>query len=125
MNAEILVVEDDPVLGPITQEVLTENGHCVELVSSIDAAFERTVERTDIELILLDLQLGADRGEALIERLRGAKIKIPPVVIFSALPTPDLLLAARRVDAIGILQKPTQPSTMLAIVERAVRNKRT
>lgn len=124
MKTEILVVEDDPVLGPVTCDVLIEHGHSAELADSVDSAFEQASKRADLEVILLDLQLGADRGEALIERLRDAHIKVPAVVIFSALPAGDLVEVAGRVDAIGVLQKPTQPSAILAAIAHAVQNAR-
>ncbi len=71
----LLLVEDDPVLGPITAEALDIFGHATRLAATVSSAFEELCN-TDFDAIVLDLQLGADRGETLIDIVREAGLRM-------------------------------------------------
>jgi DNA-binding NtrC family response regulator len=116
----ILLVEDDPVLGPLTAESLTESGHQVTLSPSTKNAFEQLKAPHAFNVIILDIQLGADRAENLIDRLKAARIAFPAVVLFSAQPSSELARSARTVNASGMLQKPCTVEQINRMLERAV-----
>lgn len=118
-SAQLLLVEDDPVLGPVTLDLLVLIGHRPSLSASWEDAYARLLAPHDIEIILLDLQLGAKRGEELIEAVRLRKTA-PPVVIFSALPIADLRRAANQIGANVILQKPCSVREMTQAIDRAL-----
>jgi len=117
---DILLVEDDPVLGPLTAESLSGYGHRVTLSSTTKNAFEHLKAPHAFNVIILDIQLGADRAENLIDRLKAAGIEFPAVVLFSAQPSSELARSARTVKASGTVQKPCTVEQINRILERAV-----
>jgi DNA-binding NtrC family response regulator len=115
----LLLVEDDPVLGPVTLEMLKLMGHRAKLACCVDEAFEILTRPNRIELVVLDLQLGADRGEQLVERVRRVT-SAPPILILSALPMTDLQQAANEIGAHAVLQKPCSLDQMTHAIERVL-----
>lgn len=115
----LLLVEDDPTLGPITAEALEIFGHATTLAPSVDTAF-RELSRADFDAIILDLGLGTEQGETLIENARKAGMRVPEVVVLSALPMNVLRKAQKSLDACGVLQKPITPEDLAAELERCI-----
>jgi DNA-binding response OmpR family regulator len=118
-STTILLIEDDPALGPATLEVLAAEGHAAVLANSFDQAFEILLAPHRIEVLLLDLQLGLKRGDDLIESLRLHGATIPPIVIFSAKPIDELVLAAKAIGAEAFLQKPCSGIRLVEAIELA------
>jgi DNA-binding response OmpR family regulator len=62
----VLLIEDDPDLGPLIRDGLVRSGFAVELASTLEAALRRLGREPMPELIVLDLSLpDADGLEAL------------------------------------------------------------
>lgn len=116
----ILLVEDDPALGPLTAYALSDYGHRVVLATSVPAAFTKLSAANDFDAILLDLELGAERGETLIEQLRTARCDVPEVIIVSAQPVDELRRVMRRIDACGALSKPCSVLELNAELQRCI-----
>jgi CheY-like chemotaxis protein len=102
----ILLVEDDAALGPLMTEALNLLGHDSVLAADGDALYRYLSREHRFEVVLLDLQLGMERSEAVIERLRRGGFPVPPIVIYSALPQKELLKSARAVGAKVVVGKP-------------------
>jgi CheY-like chemotaxis protein len=115
----VLMVEDDPALGPATIEVIAAGGHVATLASSFVDAFRLLVSPHRVEVLILDLQLGTHRGDELIETLRSIQAKLPPIVVLSARPMPELVRAAKAVGAEVFLQKPCSAQRILEAIELA------
>ncbi len=120
MNRSIvlLLVEDDPVLGPLTADILADRGHRATLAPTMAEAFRHMHPQHVFEMILLDLELGDERGEDLIDRLRELSIAMPHIVIFSAQPESELHRAAERVGIEYVLRKPCTRQALLETIER-------
>jgi CheY-like chemotaxis protein len=118
-STTILLIEDDPSVGPATLEVLAAEGHAAVLATSFDEAFEILLAPHRIQVLLLDLQLGLRRGDELIESLRARGATIPPIVIFSARPLDELVHAARMMGAEAFLQKPCSGIRLAEAIELA------
>ena len=117
----LLLVEDDPVLGPITAEALEIFGHSTTLAATIKAAMHEFSSNGRFDAIVLDLDLGNERGEAaLIPKIRKARIRMPEVVILSALPINELRRAQRETDACGAIQKPIAAEDLAQELERCI-----
>lgn len=101
-------------------ELLVTHGHAATLATSFDEAFEILRAQNRIQVIILDLQLGATRGETLIHSLRSAGISIPPVVVLSAKPMPDVVMAAKDTHAEVFLQKPCSVARLIEAITLAV-----
>ena len=120
MASVVLLIDDDPILGPVTVELLQALGHTATWVESYERGFDTLNQPHDITIVLLDLQLGTQRGEALVQQLRSAGANVPPLLIFSAQPLPELRQAANTVKASGILQKPCDAATINNAIKTAV-----
>jgi DNA-binding response OmpR family regulator len=116
----ILIVEDDALLGVATAESLTMLGHTVSIVPTVSAAFAALSVTHSFDVILLDLNLGEERGETIFEKLQLLRIKYPPVIILSAQPEAEVRLAADLVQAKQMLTKPASIARISWAIERAV-----
>ena len=119
MPSVILLVDDDPVLGPVTIELLQTLGHRASWVESYARGIHTLSHPHDITLVLLDLQLGPQRGEDLICELRRLAVRLPPIVVFSAQPMTELRHAASVTNASAILQKPCNVQAIRQAIETA------
>jgi DNA-binding response OmpR family regulator len=120
MASVVLLIDDDPILGPVTIELLQALGHTAMWVETYERGIETLSRPHDITIVLLDLQLGAQRGEALVEQLRAAGTAVPPLLIFSAQPMTELRSAANTIQASGILQKPCGAAAINNAIKAAV-----
>src|ERR1700733_9196384 len=101
----ILVVEDDPVLGPLTCDLLESKGHKAILAEDAKRGLAELAAAEKCHVVLLDLQVGDVRGEELIHRARHERLPVPPVIIVSAQPIEQLRKAADEIGASAIVQK--------------------
>lgn len=120
MASVILLIDDDPILGPVTVELLQTLGHQATWVESYERGLHTLSHPHDITIVLLDLQLGTQRGEALVAQLRSAGASVPPLLIFSAQPMAELRRAANTVKASGILQKPCDAAAINNAIRTAM-----
>jgi DNA-binding response OmpR family regulator len=116
----ILIVEDDALLGVATAESLTLLGHTASIVPTVSAAFAALSVTHSFDVILLDLNLGEERGETIFEKLQLLRIKYPPVIILSAQPDAEVRLAADLVQAKQMLTKPASIARISWAIECAV-----
>ncbi|MDR3386079.1 MAG: response regulator [Rudaea sp.] len=120
INAHVLLIEDDPALGSVTAEVLTQLGHEVAWSTSANAAFASLSHDHEFDAVLLDLGLGEYDGVTLVNALRHQGHKLPPLLVFSAQPIEALRKAARATGAVGILQKPCTATQLADALQRAL-----
>jgi DNA-binding response OmpR family regulator len=104
-KTRILLIEDDPELGPATQELLCMMGYDVHWAASANAAFDE-IAHDGFRAALLDLNLGKESGVRLVCSLRDTGHHVPPLIIVSAQAPDDLRKAARDTGALRIVQKP-------------------
>lgn len=72
----VLVVEDDPSMGFLLKEYLTENGFKVLLCSDGDSGLEE-FKKNEIDLCLIDVMLPGMDGYTLAEKIRKEVSSIP------------------------------------------------
>ena len=102
----VLLGEDDPILGQLTLAALKSLNHDAVLATSVAEAYDHLARHHRFHIVVLDLQLGNERSEPMIERLRENGWQVPPILIFSAQPRWELDRALTRVAASSILHKP-------------------
>ena len=115
----ILMVEDDHVLGGLICEALEVSGHEAHRVPTTESAIGELVGR-HFDVLLLDLDLGATRGEGLVQRMRNLGETLPPVIIVSGQPLEVIASAARTTDAATFLRKPYTIDELLTAIEEAM-----
>ena len=76
----ILLVEDDPLLGPGLQTGLGQDGYAADWVQDADAA-EHALRIEHFDLMVLDLGLPGRDGLALLRDLRRDSICIPVLIL--------------------------------------------
>jgi len=116
----ILVIDDDAPLGESIVAMLSLIGYRASWVSNLRDAVARLEGAHGFSAILLDLGLGLERGEQLLERCSGRNIVLPPIVIFSAQPEGEIRDAAKTVQAKGFLMKPTSSQRIKHALDRAM-----
>ena len=116
-TANVLLVEDDFALANSMMELLTALGYRARLADSASKAYESLNQPNDLDIVLLDLQLGRERGEAVVMRLRAAGTAIPPIIIMSAMPIKALADAVEITHACGMLQKPCSVPQLVNAIE--------
>jgi CheY-like chemotaxis protein len=116
----ILVIDDDAPLGESIVAMLSLIGYRATWVSNLRDAVARLAPAHDFSAILLDLGLGIERGEQLVERCSEHNIGLPPIVIFSAQPEAEIREAARTVHAKGFLMKPTSSQRIKRALDSAM-----
>src|SRR3954449_5348398 len=79
---EVLVVDDDASLRLLCRVNLELDGHTVNEAATLDGARAVLSERADqVELVLLDVHVGAENGLTLLDELdreRPARVRGPP-----------------------------------------------
>ena len=112
-----LICEDDPAVARYLREVLERGGYAVEVAADGEAALEAARPQRP-SVLLLDLGLPGLDGAEVIRRLReNPQTCDVPVVVVSGTPERDSTIDPTTVAA--WLQKPVDPQTLLAVVERA------
>lgn len=116
---DILVVEDDPVIGKSLQHGLTEAGHdCVWMKDG-----QRGLERArgqQFDAIVLDLMLPGEPGLNVLRTLRAEGISVP-VVLLTALGSVEERVAGLQAGADDYMVKPFALVELLARLEAVCR----
>lgn len=116
---EILIADDHPLFRSALQQALTMGlGAGVRLVevASIAELEARLVEKTDWDLVLLDLNMPGAYGFSGLVLLRGQYPQIP-VVMISAQEEAAVVVRSREFGASGFIPK----SSSLEVIQQAVR----
>lgn len=115
----LLLVEDDPVLGPGIQAVMQQAGYAVDLaVDGIDAEALGDIEPYD--LAILDLGLPKRSGLAVLHNWRGRGNRLP-VIILTARGSWQEKIEGFQAGADDYLGKPFQYEELLARVNAVLK----
>ncbi|GAC1526009.1 MAG: hypothetical protein NVS3B10_24600 [Polyangiales bacterium] len=108
----ILVVEDDVEISEAVCEILRGEGYeaiaAMTLASGREALFRRKPD-----VVLLDLMLGEESGEVLLEEMAAAELSTPAVLMSAS---PHALAVAKRYD-VALLMKPFELEVLLQMVK--------
>ncbi|MCL6527990.1 MAG: response regulator transcription factor [Thermaceae bacterium] len=115
----ILLLEDNPRLAGLVQEVLTTQGWAVDTATLAQEAWS-LLEGFPYDLLMLDLGLPDGDGLALLQRLRGVGQKLP-VLILTARDAPEARIAGLEAGADDYVVKPFHTGELLARVRALLR----
>jgi DNA-binding NtrC family response regulator len=117
--ATILVVDDELGIRALLSEILTDEGHTVELAE--DAAQAREVcESLRPDLVLLDIWMPDVDGITLLKEWSANGRLSMPVIMMSGHGTIDTAVEATKVGASAFLEKPITLQKLLRAVEQAL-----
>jgi DNA-binding NtrC family response regulator len=117
--ATILVVDDEMGIRALLSEILTDEGHTVELAEN--AAQARAArERMRPDLVLLDIWMPDVDGITLLKEWGATGLLNMPVVMMSGHGTIDTAVEATKFGAMAFLEKPITLQKLLRAVEQAL-----
>jgi CheY-like chemotaxis protein len=107
----LLFVDDDPAMRLVMEHALAGCGFSLRTAAgAADAERACVAQRPDV--LLLDVQLGAEDGIALGERLLGSAPPPAPRLLFlTGRVTPELRARMHRLNPVAVLEKPFDPVT--------------
>ncbi len=115
----ILVIEDDPVIGKAVQKGLAEAGHeCTWTKDGKEGHHLAMSQKYDV--VVLDLLLPGESGLAILEEVRRAGINVP-IIVLTALGSVDDRVTGLKRGADDYLVKPFEMSELLARIEAVCR----
>ena len=117
--ATILVVDDELGIRALLSEILSDEGHTVELAEN--AAQARAVRsRTRTDLVLLDIWMPDVDGITLLKEWAGLGLLTMPVIMMSGHGTMDTAAEALRHGAVAFLEKPITLQKLLKAVDQSL-----
>jgi DNA-binding NtrC family response regulator len=117
--ATILVVDDEVGIRALLSEILTDEGHAVELAEN--AAQARAArERVRPDLVLLDIWMPDVDGISLLKEWGALGALNMPVIMMSGHGTIDTAVEATKFGALAFLEKPITLQKLLRAVDQAL-----
>jgi DNA-binding NtrC family response regulator len=117
--ATILVVDDELGIRGLLSEILSDEGHTVDLAEN--AAEARAArDRVKPDLVLLDIWMPDVDGITLLKEWGAAGLLNMPVIMMSGHGTIDTAVEATKYGASAFLEKPITLQKLLRAVEQAL-----
>jgi len=117
--ATILVVDDELGIRGLLSEILSDEGHTVELAEN--AAQARAArDRLQVDLVLLDIWMPDVDGISLLKEWGANGQLNMPVIMMSGHGTIDTAVEATKYGAAAFLEKPITLQKLLRAVEQAL-----
>ncbi len=115
---KILLVEDDPIVAMVGKKTLAKYGYNVLHASSGEMAVDAFASHQDIDLVLMDIDLGygVDGTEAAALILDQRDI---PVVFLSSHTEPDIVEKTEKITSYGYVVKNSGSTILFASIKRA------
>jgi DNA-binding NtrC family response regulator len=117
--ATILVVDDELGIRGLLSEILSDEGHTVELAENAAQA-RASRERLKPDLVLLDIWMPDVDGISLLKEWGAAGLLTMPVIMMSGHGTIDTAVEAAKYGATAFLEKPITLLKLLRSVEQAL-----
>jgi DNA-binding NtrC family response regulator len=121
-QAQILVVDDEPDIRQLVQEILEDEGYSVQVAADGESA-RLMYARQKPDLVLLDIWMPDIDGISLLKEWSAAGKLESQVVIMSGHGTLETAVEATRLGAFDFVQKPLSLAKLLATVRKALDSK--
>ena len=117
--ASILVVDDEIGIRDLLSEILSDEGHTVEVAENAQQSRELRQQHPP-DLVLLDIWMPDTAGVTLLKAWAGAGQLTMPVIMMSGHGTIDNAVEATRIGAMAFLEKPIALQKLLRAVEQGL-----
>lgn len=119
---EVLVLDDEPIVGERLKEHLEKNGFVVETFTESRRALERLAEKS-FEVVVTDIKMEGPSG---LEVLRQVRERAPAtqVVVITGYASIETKHEAQVVGAFDFICKPFQLDEILNLVKKAAKKAR-
>ncbi|MDO8577730.1 MAG: response regulator [Dehalococcoidales bacterium] len=118
-KADILIIDDDELVGTLFEDVLKSSGYGVTTANDPFKGLE-LVKSRDFAMVFLDLKMPGMDGAELFKQIRQAKHDLP-VTIITGFPDSDLMMKALAHGPFGVMRKPFKESDILTAVNSYMR----
>ncbi|MCB1628896.1 MAG: sigma-54-dependent Fis family transcriptional regulator [Xanthomonadales bacterium] len=117
-KAHILVVDDEPDIRSLVQEILEDEGYAVRSAEGAEPA-RKAIRSERPDLVLLDVWMPDADGISLLKEWQGQGLDMT-VVMMSGHGTVETAVEATRLGALDFLEKPLSLAKLLVTVERSL-----
>lgn len=115
----ILIIDDEPSYLELMKGLLNEEGYVNVLTELNPLNVLPLLERTDIDLILLDIFMPEMNGLELLEKIY-AEYPTIPVIVITAVNEVQIALKAIKLGAYEFITKPPDTDRLLLTIKRAI-----
>lgn len=117
--ATILVVDDEMGIRELLSEILSDEGHAVDVAENAQAARDYFEQQTP-DLVLLDIWMPDTDGVSLLKEWAAQGQLKMPVIMMSGHATIDTAVEATKIGALNFLEKPITLQKLLKAVEQGL-----
>ncbi|KMQ80022.1 Response regulator containing CheY-like receiver, AAA-type ATPase, and DNA-binding domain [Candidatus Burkholderia pumila] len=117
--ATILVVDDEMGIRELLSEILSDEGHVVDLAENAQMARDYRLQQTP-DLVLLDIWMPDTDGVTLLKGWAAQGKLTMPVIMMSGHATIDTAVEATKIGALNFLEKPIALQKLLKAVEQGL-----
>ncbi|AOY92292.1 two-component system response regulator [Cupriavidus sp. USMAA2-4] len=117
--ATILVVDDEMGIRELLSEILSDEGHVVEVAENAQKAREYRAGNTP-DLVLLDIWMPDTDGVTLLKEWSAQGLLTMPVIMMSGHATIDTAVEATKIGALNFLEKPIALQKLLTAVQQGL-----
>ncbi|HZL35059.1 MAG TPA: response regulator [Tepidisphaeraceae bacterium] len=115
----VLVVDDEPALREVIEDVVRDGMSCRVLSASNIAQARRILATQSVQLLVTDIHLPDGDGTSLLTTLQRHQPSASAIVITGA-PTMDVAIAAMREGAVDFVPKPFTHNQLVERLQRAL-----
>ena len=115
---QVLVIDDDAVVGRSFDRVLSDKGYQVSTALSGEEAME-TIRDTEFDVVFTDIKMPGMDGLEVAERIK-ARCPWTPVVVITGYGTADNEARASVLGVSGFVHKPLTPEIIESVTLKAV-----
>ncbi len=115
----ILVVDDEPDIRDLVQEILMDEGYEVKVAEDTTAARQHAHQQQP-DLVLLDIWMPGEDGISLLKDWSNSGGIQCPVVMMSGHGTVETAVEATRLGAFDFIEKPLTTAKLIVSVKRAL-----
>lgn len=121
--ATILVVDDEMGIRELLSEILSDEGHVVDVAENAQAARDYRLRHAP-DLVLLDIWMPDTDGVTLLKEWASQGQLTMPVIMMSGHATIDTAVEATKIGALDFLEKPITLQKLLKSVEHGLARSR-
>ena len=118
-DRSVLVVDDEPDIRSLLQEILEDEGYAVSVAQNAAEA-RASVEEHSPDLVLLDIWMPDEDGVSLLKSWRSSNQLSFPVIMISGHGTVETAVEATKQGAVDFIEKPLSLAKLLLTVEKAL-----
>ena len=117
---KILVVDDEVGIRELLTEILTDEGYTVLTAADAESAWDVRLHEK-LSLILLDIWMPGKDGLTLLKQWADAGLGGVPIIVMSGHAAIDTAVAAMKMGAQEVLEKPIAAHRLLSALQKAIK----